>query len=116
MVASSSDGEFGANDSRSEYSAKIPEDINGSGSDDKPKDLLIVQEMKSGTNVEDSINDRDLESSVAKQAFVVTSPLTKVPEVEENKEVTIETKGENVPEPVPLANNNLSVQMDGTNG
>ena len=53
---------------------------------------------------------------MAKQAFVVTSPLTKVPEVEENKEVTIETKGENVPEPVPLANNNLSVQMDGTNG
>ena len=100
LAVSSSDGDFGANDSRSEYSAaKIPEDIAGSASDERPKDLLTVQEPKSGTNIEDSINDRDLESSVARVAVAVTAPLTKVPEVEENKEVTLETREELIPMP-----------------
>lgn len=49
--------------------------------------------------VDDSINDRDLDCSVARQALAsVTTPLTKVPEVEEHKEVTIEAK-EELPEP-----------------
>ena len=114
VVASSSDDDFGANDSRSEYSAaKIPEDIAGSASDERPKDLLAVQEPKSGTNIEDSINDRDLESSVARVALAVTAPLTKVPEVEENKEVTIETKEE--PKPQQLASNQ-SLQLNTTTG
>ena len=117
LVASeTSDGDFGANDSRSEYSAKIPEDIAGSASDEKPKEILTMQEPKSGTNVEDSINDRDLESSVARQAFVVTAPpLTKVPEVEETKEVTLDTKEELVlkqPEVLP----SQSMQLDVTDG
>jgi len=45
MVSSSDDGDFGANDSRSEYSAKIPEEItrsnNNSGEENKQGALSV---------------------------------------------------------------------------
>ena len=79
------DDEFGANDSRSDDSAAIPEEV------PSPSEEHHYLEVKKGSSnyatVDDSINDRDLESSVARTAM---APLALVPEVRQSREATIE--------------------------
>ena len=88
------DDEFGANDSRSDGSATIPEEVVS----ESPY-LAVKQSSNYGT-VDDSINDRDLESSVARTAM---PPLSQVPEVRQSRETTIENsnaEAKKVPEKV----------------
>ena len=72
---SSDDDDFGANESRSEYSGHpIQEEIETEVNDDhiaveeEPKrdaaSHLAVNSQKASVNIEDSLNDRDLESSI----------------------------------------------------
>ncbi len=77
-----SDDDFGANESRSEYSNKIAEEIkseHASESSNKKQPYLSVTSQHASNTIEDSINDRDLDSSVAKMG-ALNPPLTKVVE------------------------------------
>jgi hypothetical protein len=53
----------------------------------EPSEYLSVRSPRTNAAIDDSINDRDLDSSVAKMA---TNRLSKVPEVKEQEEATIE--------------------------